>query len=100
MLYAILVLFFCLWMIFKVAPKHGSTNPMVYISICSLAGSISVMAVKGFGIALKLTLAGSNQLARPGTWVFAATVVVCIATQMNYLIKVRDNIGTRSRRLR
>lgn len=61
---------------------------MVYISICSLVGSISVMAVKGFGIALKLTFAGNNQLWRAGTWVFAFVVVGCIGVQMNYFNKV------------
>lgn len=64
-------------MIYKVAPTHGSSNPLVYISICSLVGSVSVMAVKGAGIAFKLTFAGNNQLWRPGTWVFAFTVVGC-----------------------
>lgn len=47
------------------------------------------MAVKGFGVALKLTFAGNNQLWRAGTWIFAFTVVGCIAVQMNYFNKVR-----------
>jgi hypothetical protein len=75
-------------MIYGVAPTQGSTNPLVYISICSLVGSVSVMAVKGFGVALKLTFAGNNQLWRPGTWVFAFTIVIAIAVQMNYFNKV------------
>ena len=79
MSYCLFVLCFCLYMIYKVAPTQGAKNPLVYISICSLAGSISVMAVKGFGVALKLTFAGNNQLWRAGTWIFAATVVGCIA---------------------
>lgn len=75
-------------MIYKVVPTQGNTNPIVYISICSLVGSVSVMAVKGFGVALKLTLAGQNQLWRVGTWVFAFTVIGCIAVQINYFNKV------------
>lgn len=92
MLYCMFVLGFTLWMIYRVAPEHGTKNPMVYISICSLVGSVSVMAVKGFGVALKLTFAGNNQLWRAGTWIFAFTVVGCIAVQMNYFNKVR--LGT------
>lgn len=37
---------FASYMIFKVAPKYGTKNPMVYLSICSLVGSVSVMAIK------------------------------------------------------
>jgi hypothetical protein len=36
----------CGYMIYRVAPTHGTKNPMVYLSICSLAGSGSVMAIK------------------------------------------------------
>lgn len=89
MFYCLFVLTFCLYMIYKVAPVHGTRNPIVYISICSLVGSISVMAVKGFGVAIKLTFAGNNQLWRAGTWVFAFVVVGCIGIQMNYFNKVR-----------
>ncbi len=94
MLYCLFVLVFCLYMIYVVAPKHGQTQPLVYISICSLAGSVSVMAVKGFGVAVKLTFAGNNQLWRAGTWIFAATVVGCIAVQMNYFNKALDVFPT------
>jgi len=33
-------------MIIKVVPKYGPKDPMVYLSICSLVGSVSVMAIK------------------------------------------------------
>ncbi|BGP34966.1 hypothetical protein JCM10296v2_006790 [Rhodotorula toruloides] len=84
MFYAFFVTCFSLYMIYKVAPKHGNKNPLVYLSICSFVGSISVMAVKGLGIALKLTFAGNNQLWRAGTWIFAITVAGCIAIQTHY----------------
>ncbi|SCV68609.1 BQ2448_730 [Microbotryum intermedium] len=92
--YCFFVLVFSVYMIYRVAPVSGSSNPLVYISICSLVGSVSVMAVKGFGVALKLTIAGNNQLWRPGTWVFAITVVGCIAVQMNYFNKALDLFPT------
>jgi hypothetical protein len=37
---------FALIMIYRVAPTHGKKNPIVYTSICSVVGSISVMAIK------------------------------------------------------
>ncbi|GAA6044020.1 hypothetical protein JCM8097_004304 [Rhodosporidiobolus ruineniae] len=94
MFYCFFVLCFTLYMIYAVAPKHGNSNPLVYISICSLVGSVSVMAVKGFGVAIKLTFAGNNQLWRAGTWIFAFTVVGCIAVQMNYFNKALDLFPT------
>jgi len=67
---------------------------MVYISICSLVGSISIMAIKGFGIALKLTIAGNNQLTHLSTYVFAIVIVFCIMVQMNYFNKALDTFST------
>jgi magnesium transporter len=81
-------------MIYVVAPKHGRTNPIVYISICSLVGSISVMAIKGFGVAVKLTLSGSNQFTRPATYLFGLAIAGCILVQMNYFNKALDTFST------
>ncbi|KAF2216191.1 hypothetical protein CERZMDRAFT_109148 [Cercospora zeae-maydis SCOH1-5] len=92
--YCLLVTIFALVMIYKVAPVYGKKNPMVYISICSTVGSISIMAIKGFGIALKLTLGGNNQFSHPSTYVFAIVVVVCILTQMNYFNKALATYST------
>jgi hypothetical protein len=94
MIYGFLVTVFAVVMIYRVAPKYGKKNPMIYISICSTVGSISIMAIKGFGIALKLTLGGNNQLWNPSTYVFAIVVVVCILTQMNYFNKALSQFST------
>lgn len=81
-------------MIYRIAPRYGKLNPMIYISICSTVGSISIMAIKGFGIALKLTLGGRNQFGNPSTYVFAIVVIVCILTQMNYFNKALSQFST------
>lgn len=67
---------------------------MVYILICSLVGSLSVMACKGLSIALKLTISGNNQIWNPLAWFFVVSVCVCIITQMNYLNKALDIFNT------
>ena len=67
---------------------------MVYISICSVVGSVSVMSVKAFGIALKLTMGGNNQFGLPSTYVFMIVTVVCILTQMNYFNKALSQFPT------
>ena len=74
-------------MIYSVAPRYGTTNPLYYLSICAATGAISVMALKAFGIALKLTFAGANQFARPSTYLFAIIAIGCIVVQMNYFNK-------------
>ena len=94
MLYCFTVLVFSLIMIYSVAPKYGRSNPMVYISICSVVGSVSVMAIKGFGIAVKLTLAGNSQLGYPSTYVFGLVTAGCIMVQMNYFNKALDLFST------
>ena len=44
--YLFIVTVFSLVMIYKVAPVYGKKNPVIYTSICSVVGSISVMAIK------------------------------------------------------
>nr|ACF88182.1 unknown [Zea mays] len=75
-------------------PQYGQTHIMVYIGICSLVGSLSVMSVKALGIALKVTFSGMNQLVYSQTWVFSFVVILCIVTQMNYLNKALDTFNT------
>ncbi|RSM12699.1 hypothetical protein CDV31_006275 [Fusarium ambrosium] len=87
LLYAIAVVAFAVFMIYKIAPVYGRRNALIYLSICSTVGSISVMSVKAFGIALKLTFAGHNQFTHPSTYVFMILTTVCILTQMNYFNK-------------
>ncbi|OBA21256.1 hypothetical protein METBIDRAFT_178664 [Metschnikowia bicuspidata var. bicuspidata NRRL YB-4993] len=92
--YAFVVTVYSLFTIYKIVPKYGHTNPMIYISICSSVGLISVMAIKAFGIALKLTFAGNNQFSHASTYVFIVIVCVCIVTQMNYFNKALDQFDT------
>jgi len=93
-MYCLAAIVFSSVMIYKVAPTYGRRNPLIYISICSTVGSVSVMAVKAFGIALKLTLAGNNQFSHPSTYAFIIVAVVCILTQMNYFNKALSQFST------
>eukprot|EP00111_Clytia_hemisphaerica_P011591 TCONS_00034075-protein len=56
------------FLIFYVAPKKGTKNVLVYVCICSVTGSLTVMGCKGLGIAIKQTLAGDSQLGNPVVW--------------------------------
>jgi magnesium transporter len=89
-----LVIIIAVVLIYKVAPKYGKKNPLVYLTICSAVGSVSIMAIKAFGIALKLTIGGNNQFTSASTYVFLIITCVCILTQMNYFNKALSQFPT------
>ncbi|XP_031495787.1 probable magnesium transporter NIPA6 isoform X1 [Nymphaea colorata] len=74
-------------------PRYGQTNIMVYLAICSLFGSLTVMSIKAIGIAIKLTVEGTNQAVYPETWIFAMVAVTCIVIQLNYLNMALDTFN-------
>ncbi|KAI9200382.1 hypothetical protein LWI28_006895 [Acer negundo] len=94
LLYAAFVIAAVFILIFHYIPQYGQTHVLVYIGVCSLVGSLSVMSVKALGIALKLTFSGMNQLVYPQTWVFTLVVLSSVITQMNYLNKALDTFNT------
>lgn len=49
--YALLVVLLLVILIIWIAPAHGTSNIMVYVSICSLLGSFTVPSSKGLGLA-------------------------------------------------
>ncbi|XP_020110139.1 probable magnesium transporter NIPA4 isoform X2 [Ananas comosus] len=94
LVYTAIVLAAVFILIFRFAPHYGQTYIMVYIGICSLIGSLTVMSVKALGMALKLTFSGVNQLVYPQTWAFTLIVAACVITQINYLNKALDTFNT------
>ncbi|KAJ7967197.1 Protein of unknown function (DUF803) [Quillaja saponaria] len=75
-------------------PRFGPTNILVYLGICSLMGSLTVVSIKALGIAIKLTLEGISQFAYPQTWFFFTVAAICVITQLNYLNKALDTFST------
>ncbi|KAG7033403.1 putative magnesium transporter NIPA4, partial [Cucurbita argyrosperma subsp. argyrosperma] len=94
LLYVALMVATTLVLITRFVPRYGQTYVIVYIGVCSIVGSLSVMSVKALGIALKLTFSGMNQLTYPQTWAFAMVVIICVIIQMNYLNKALDTFNT------
>ncbi|KAJ7154615.1 magnesium transporter NIPA-domain-containing protein [Mycena filopes] len=93
LLYCFTVCVIAVVLAYAVGPKYGRTNPVVYISIASIVGSVSVMFVKGFGVAVKLTFAGKNQFVYPSTYIFGLISVGCIIIQLNYYNKALDTFS-------
>ncbi|KKK13916.1 DUF803 domain membrane protein [Aspergillus rambellii] len=94
LVYCLAVAIFSTVMIYRVAPVYGKKNPLIFISICSTVGSVSVMSIKAFGIAVKLTIGGNNQFTHASTYVFMIVTGFCILTQMNYINKALNEFST------
>ncbi|EDL21872.1 magnesium transporter NIPA2 isoform X1 [Mus musculus] len=92
--FATFVVIVALIFIFVVGPRHGQTNILVYITICSVIGAFSVSCVKGLGIAIKELLAGKPVLQHPLAWILLFSLVVCVSTQINYLNRALDIFNT------
>ncbi|GAB1319811.1 Ichthyin [Madurella fahalii] len=87
LLFCIVTAVHCLAMIYLVCPRYGNSNPFYYLPICAGTGAMSVMTLKAFGIAIKLTIAGTNQYLHLSTYLFGIVVVSCIIVQMNFFNK-------------
>ncbi|XP_004247874.1 probable magnesium transporter NIPA2 [Solanum lycopersicum] len=92
--YTFTVLVLILILIVRYVPRFGQSYLVVYIGICSLAGSLTVMGVKAIGIAIKLTIGGQNQFKYFETWVFIVLVLIFCLLQLNYLNKALDTFNT------
>lgn len=92
--YTCIVLVLVFILIFWFVPRYGQTHLIVYVGICSLMGSLTVMSVKALGIALKLTFSGMNQFIYFQTWFFTIVVIFCCLLQLNYLNKALDTFNT------
>ncbi|KAI5315040.1 PREDICTED: probable magnesium [Prunus dulcis] len=93
LVYVAAALSLVLTLVLHFEPHYGQTNILVYLGICSLMGSLTVVSIKAIGIAIKLTLEGVSQIAYPQTWFFLTVAVICVVTQLNYLNKALDTFN-------
>lgn len=94
-LYIIFILFISIVIALRIAPRYGHKNIAVYILLCSLIGSLTVMSCKALGLALRDTISGkSNDFATWIPWFLIITTIIFIAIQMNYLNKALDIFST------
>ncbi|CAI0378642.1 unnamed protein product [Linum tenue] len=91
LVYSALVVIAVSVLIFYCVPRYGQTHLIVYVGICSLMGSLTVMSVKAVSIALKLSFSGMNQFVYFETWIFTIIVITCCLLQINYLNKDWDS---------
>ena len=81
-------------LIFILAPRYGNTNVLVYILVCSILGSYTVMSCKGISLGIKEIFSGTLTAHYAFTIVFLIAAAVCIVVQTNYLNKSLDVFNT------
>jgi len=96
-IYVVFVVAIASFLIFYLAPRYGRTNIFIFIAICSVIGSITVLGCKGLGLAIKEQFTdggkGSNYVdlvKSPLLWLWLGVVIFCISVQLNYLNKALD----------
>ncbi|CAG8487572.1 7690_t:CDS:2 [Paraglomus brasilianum] len=94
LVYTCLAIITSIIIIWKVAPKYGSKNMLVYIGICSLIGSLSVVTTQGLGTAIVTSIMGNNQLTHWFFYVLLVFVVATLLTEINYLNKALNLFNT------
>ncbi|GAA5934991.1 uncharacterized protein JCM15063_003122 [Sporobolomyces koalae] len=87
LVWAGLVIVASLSLIFLVAPKYGKKHMLVYISICSLLGGLSVACTSGLGASILTSIRGDNQVKHWFFWFLLGFVVITLVSEVIYLNK-------------
>ncbi|KOS23159.1 Magnesium transporter NIPA2 [Escovopsis weberi] len=72
---------------FFVGPKYGNKNMLVYISICSWIGGLSVVSTQGLGAAIIAWASGKPQYKEWFLWVLLVFVIGTLLTEIIFLNK-------------
>ncbi|CAB1451131.1 unnamed protein product [Pleuronectes platessa] len=94
--YAVLVVLLLITLITWIAPAHGSSNIMVYVSICSLLGSFTVPCSKGLGLVAP-DMFGEGPLSSRALALFLGllgTLAVSILIQFFYINKALESFSS------
>lgn len=75
----------CAFVAFWVAPRYGKKTMMVYLTICSLIGGLSVVATQGLGAAIIAQINGKAQFNQWFTYVLLVFVILTLLTEIIYL---------------
>ena len=88
--YAGVVIVGCTFIAFWVGPRYGKKSMLVYLSICSLIGGLSVVATQGLGAAIVAQAGGTKQYNQPFLYILFVFVVLTLVTEIIFL-----NVRTR-----
>lgn len=83
--YTGLVIIGCAFLALWAAPRYGKKSMLVYLSICSLIGGLSVVATQGLGAAVVAQAGGKAQFNQWFLYVLLVFVVATLVTEIIYL---------------
>jgi drug/metabolite transporter (DMT)-like permease len=70
---------------FWAGPKWGNKNMLVYISVCSWVGGLSVVATQGLGAGILAWIRGKPQYKEWFFWVLLVFIIITLLTEIVYL---------------
>ncbi|CCU74269.1 DUF803 domain membrane protein [Blumeria hordei DH14] len=83
--YAGVIIAGCIFIATWASPRYGKKSMMVYLSICSLIGGLSVVATQGLGAAIVAQIGGTAQFNHWFLYVLFAFVITTLVTEIIYL---------------
>ncbi|KAG1052489.1 hypothetical protein G6F46_004079 [Rhizopus delemar] len=96
LVYAGLAVCISLFLVFYCGPRWGKKNMLVYIVVCSLIGSISVVFTQGLGSAIvhSITYKNENQFTNWFIYIVLGIVIVTLLVEIVYLNKALNLFNT------
>ncbi|KAG9229420.1 magnesium transporter NIPA-domain-containing protein [Amylocarpus encephaloides] len=85
--YAGVLIVACTFVAFWVGPRYGKKSMLVYLSICSLIGGLSVVATQGLGAAIISQIQGKKQYDQWFLYVLFVFVIATLLVEIIYLNK-------------
>lgn len=83
--YAGVIIIGCAFVAFWVGPRYGKKSMLVYLTICSLIGGLSVVATQGLGAAVVSQIGGTQQFNQWFLYVLFVFVVTTLVTEIIFL---------------
>lgn len=83
--YAGVVILGCVFIAIWAGPRYGKKSMLVYLSICSLIGGLSVVATQGLGAAIVAQAGGTKQYDQPFLYILFVFVIATLLTEIIYL---------------
>ncbi|OJD37208.1 uncharacterized protein BKCO1_800022 [Diplodia corticola] len=85
--YTGVVILVALFLAFWAAPRYAKKTMMIYISICSMIGGLSVVATQGLGSAILAQIRGVAQFNQWFLYIVLVFVIATLLTEIIYLNK-------------
>ncbi|KAI9685843.1 MAG: hypothetical protein M1822_004121 [Bathelium mastoideum] len=85
--YAGVIIVGCAFVALWAGPRYGKKSMLVYLTVCSLIGGLSVVATQGLGAAIVTQIAGTPQFNQWFLYVLLVFVIATLLTEIIYLNK-------------